>query len=171
MMYIDLSSDLVSTRFSAALGLITPTAATSSTTNEAITSFNASGAATILDVSSTSSSAVYDYDGPIVLIPEGDRYVPDNPGDVIDGRPASKVPGAITVNGNLETDLSSSSSTITLYTASGTAALSSQSTSSLAMLSDTNTENSEEALIAKLFSTPMDNTVKDRTDLGVKGQT
>ncbi|MBV1838519.1 hypothetical protein [Acetobacter estunensis] len=153
-MNIDLSGELSVIRLSADLGLIKPTTTTSSTSNASVTSSYANGAATILDVSSTSSTSVYNSDGPIVLIPEGDRYVPDSAGDVINGVPASKIKGAITVNGDLETDLTSSSSSLTLYTASGsTTAQGAQAVSNI------NDGNSEQELIAKLFSSPTNKSV------------
>ena len=152
-MYIDLSGDLAATRLSADLGLIKPTATTASTSNMSVTSSDANGNATILDMSSTSSTSVYQSNGPTVLIPEGDRYVPISANTEIDGKAASKVKGAITVNGDLETDLTSSSSTLTLYTASGkTPAQDAQ------VLSGMSEGNSEETLIAKLFSSSTDKT-------------
>lgn len=152
-MYIDLSGDLIATRLSADLGLIKPTATISSTSNMSVTSSNANGAAIILDVSSTSSTAVYKSDRPIVLIPEGDRYVPTDANEMINGVPASRVKGAIMVDGDLETDLTSSSSTLILYTASGKT--SAQSTLVFSGMAE---GNSEEELIAKLFSSPTDKT-------------
>ncbi|NHN90123.1 hypothetical protein [Acetobacter conturbans] len=153
-MNIDLSSDLISTRFSAELGLIKPTATATSTSSTSITSANANGAATILDTSSTTTSSVYKSDGPIVLIPEGNRYVPISASTEIDGKAASQIKGAITVNGDLETDLTSSSSSLTLYTASGSTTAQSTQT-----VSNTSDRKSEEELIAKLFSSPTDKSV------------
>ncbi|WP_242011235.1 hypothetical protein [Acetobacter fallax] len=156
-MYIDMSSAILSAELSIQDGSLKPEVTASNTANARISSADSTGAATILDLSSESSTAIYQSD-PVVFLPQGDKYIPVSAGVLINGVPASEVKGAITLKDGFQYSMTSSSSSFSLYTGTGTSVGSSQISASFSPGADST--NSEESLIAKLFSSPVDNESK-----------
>ncbi|AQS85919.1 MAG: hypothetical protein ABF876_09945 [Acetobacter aceti] len=150
-MYIDMSGAISAAELSIQDGSWKPEVAVSSAANASVSSVDRTGAATLIDLSSESSDAIYQTD-PVVLLPQGDKYIPVSAGVIINGIPASQVKGAVTFKDGFQLSMTSSSSSFSLYTEAGAVAGSSQTSASFSLGADTT--NNEESLIAKLFSSP-----------------
>ncbi|MFT8806248.1 MAG: hypothetical protein ABF876_09950 [Acetobacter aceti] len=150
-MIVDLSSTISAMQLSILDGSIKPEAIASSRVGGNVTSLDETGVATVLDFSSEASNAVYN-SGPIVLLPHGNEYLPYPAATTINGIPVSQIKGAVSLEDGLQYTTSSSSSSISFYTAAGTVSERSQTSASFSLGADTT--NNEESLIAKLFSSP-----------------
>lgn len=159
-MDIDFSGAIASLELSIDLGQIKPEVSLSATTSESAKSESGAGASTILDLSSKAASAIYK-SGPVVLIPKGNKYIPEPAGTIINGISAPQIKGAITLKDGFQYDVTSSS--VSLYTAAGISVKSSQTSLFVSLGMDPESEgaNSKETLIAKLFS----NTTEDKKNV------